>query len=119
MESMMLDPRIGKLNSGLFYCYPKGHGKPELTGTLEEVEAALGLCPATVITPEAVAKDARMWSVTMRFQYPSWDEIDGIVYRDIRAESKAEANARARRMAADDGHLHGGKGRVTFSATEQ
>ena len=117
--NMLLDPRIGKLTSGLYYCFPDGHSKPELTGTLKEVEAALGLCPATVITPEAVAKDARMWSVTMRFQYPSWDEIDGIVYRDIRAESKAEANARARRMAADDGHLHGGKGRVTFSATEQ
>ncbi len=116
---MLLDPRIGKLTSGLYYCFPDGHSKPELIGTLEEIESALGLFPAVAVAPEVVAKGARMWSVTMRFQYPAWDEIDGIVYRDIRAESKAEANAMARRMAGDDGHLQGGKGRVTFSAAEQ
>ena len=63
MKSMLLDPRIGKLNSGLYYCYPEGHGKPELTGTLEEIEAALGLCPATVVAPEVVAKGARILRV--------------------------------------------------------
>jgi len=37
------DPRIGKLNSGKFYCFQDGHGKPEFIGSLEEVEVALGL----------------------------------------------------------------------------
>ena len=55
----------------------------------------------------------------MRFQYPAWDEVDGLVYQDIQAATKAEAYAVARRMADNDGHLHGGKGRVTFTATEQ
>ncbi len=116
---MLLDPRIGKLTSGLYYCFPEGYGKPELTGTLEEIEIALGLRPTTVAPTEVVAKVVRTWSVTMHFQYPAWDEVDGIVYRGIRAESKAEANAMARRRAGDDGHLHGGKGRVTFTAAEQ
>lgn len=116
---MNLDPRIGKLNSGKFYCFPNGNGKPELIGTLEEVEIALGLRPAVVATPEKIAKADTVWTVTLRFQFPAWDEVDGLVYEDVRAASKAEANAIARRMADNDGHLGGGKGRATFTATEQ
>lgn len=116
---MSLDPRIGMLNSGKFYCFPDGHGKPEFIGTLEEVEAALGLRPAVATEPEHDAVAEPMWTVTLRFQSPAWDETDGIVYQDIRAGSRAEANAIVRRMADNDGHLHGGKGRVTFTATEQ
>ncbi len=117
---MNLDPRIGMLNSGKFYCFPNGTGKPELIGTLEEVEVALGLRPpAELATPATVAKVDSDWTVTLRFQYPAWDEADGIEYRDIRASSKSKANAMARRMASNDGHLCGGKGRVTFFATEQ
>lgn len=121
---MSLDPRIGMLNSGKFYCFPDGHGKPEFIGTLEEVEIALGLRPAVpqevpVDTPEKKTKAVQMWTVTLRFQYPAWDEVDGIVYQDIAAVSKAEANAIVRRMADNDGHVCGGKGRITFTATEQ
>lgn len=118
---MRLDPRIGMLNSGKFYCFPNGNGKPEFMGTLEEVEAALGL-PSTMATPAVLAVKApanRLWNVNLTFQYPAWDEKNGIEYRDIEAVGKGEANAIARRRAYDDGHLCGGKGRATFTATER
>lgn len=118
---MHLDPRIGMLNNGKFYCFPNGNGKPEFMGTLEEVETALGI-PSTLTTPAVLAENApanRLWSVTLAFQYPAWDEINGIEYPDIEASGKAEANAIARRLAYNDGHLCGGKGRVNFNAIEQ
>lgn len=37
------DPRIGVLNSGVYYAFVDGPHKPETRGTLEEVEIALGL----------------------------------------------------------------------------
>lgn len=116
---MNLDPRIGKLNGGKFYCFSDGYGKPEFTGTLEEVGSVLGLRPAVAADPELAAMTDPMWTVTLRFQYPAWDEAAGILYQDIRAVSRAEANAIVRRMVDNDGHLQGGKGRVTFTATEQ
>ena len=118
---MDLDPRIGVLNSGKFYCFPHGNGKPELVGTLEEVEVALGLRRASP-APTALTltpSNKRLWKVTLKFQYPAWDEVDGIEYQDIVASSKAEANAIVRRRASNDGHLAGGKGRATFTAIEQ
>lgn len=106
------------LNSGKFYCFPKGHGQPELIGTLEEVEVALDLRkqPAARV---AKAEKLKTWNVKLSFQYPAWDEVNGIEYADIQARSKAEANAIAHRRASDEGHLCGGKGRATFTATEQ
>jgi hypothetical protein len=56
------------------------------------------------------------WDVRLSFQYPAWDETDGIWYRGISAKSKSEANAYARRQADRDGHLGSGKGRATFTA---
>jgi hypothetical protein len=119
--AMNLDPRIGKLNSGKFYCFPNGYDRPEFVGSLEEVEAVLGiraesLAPAKIASPTS---ESRLWSVKLKFQFPAWDEADGIEYRDIVASCKAEANAIARRRASNDGHLCGGKGRATFTATEQ
>lgn len=56
------------------------------------------------------------FQVTLRFQFPAWDEVDGITY-EIEANSKAEAIDRARREARRDGHTPAtGKGRATFSA---
>ncbi|WP_199028810.1 hypothetical protein [Ralstonia sp. ASV6] len=49
---MNLDPRIGLLSSGKFYTFPNGPHKPEFIGTLEEVEARLGL-------PESCAEEAQ------------------------------------------------------------
>ncbi|AFU86755.1 hypothetical protein D869_gp159 [Caulobacter phage CcrRogue] len=38
-----IDPRIGVLNSGVYYAYVNGYHQPETRGTLEEVEIALGV----------------------------------------------------------------------------
>lgn len=119
--ALNLDPRIGVLNGGKFYCFPNGYGKPELIGTLEEVENALGIrsaatAPVSTSNARAVKK---LWTVRLTFQYPAWDEVEGIEFADISANSKSEANAIARRRAERDGHLGGGKGRVVFTATEQ
>lgn len=115
-----MHPSIGQLNGGKFYSYLNGYGSEPFFGTLEEVEVAMGLRPQPALSPAAPAESKRKcFDVTMRFQYPAWNEAKGIVYRSIEADSKSEANAMARRMADQDGHLAGGKGRVTFSACEQ
>lgn len=36
-----LDPRIGQLNSGKYYCFADGYRKPEFVGTLDQVQARL------------------------------------------------------------------------------
>lgn len=57
------------------------------------------------------------YEVTLRFQFPAWDERDGLRY-EVDAPSKSVAVATARRMAERDGHLPArGKGRVTLTAT--
>lgn len=58
------------------------------------------------------------WRVTMRFQWPAWDEADGIVYQDILAESKSAAIRTVRKLAASDGHAIGRRGRYWFSAAK-
>jgi hypothetical protein len=60
------------------------------------------------------------YTVTIRFQFPAWDEVDGIPYTNIEAPSKSEAIKQVRRTAWDDGHtaMAKGKGRITFTATE-
>lgn len=59
------------------------------------------------------------YDVTISFQYPAWDEKDGITYRDIDAATKAEAIARVRRQANRDGHIPAvGKGRATLKAVK-
>lgn len=40
---MPLDPRIGMLSGGRFYCFANGYDRPEIVGTLETVQVALGL----------------------------------------------------------------------------
>lgn len=60
-----------------------------------------------------------MFDVKLTFQFPAWDEKNGITYEDINARTKAEAVKMARGMARDDGHTGGGKGLIWFKATEQ
>jgi hypothetical protein len=61
-----------------------------------------------------------MYTVTLRFQYPAWDEKDGITYSDILARSKSEAVKFARQDMRRDGHLPAsGKGLTWVTATEQ
>lgn len=117
---MNLDPRIGTLNGGKFYAFAQGYDKPEVVGTLPEVMAALGLPAEAAAKPAAAAAPgAQMqeWTVTLRFQHPAWDEIDGYVYAVI-APTKSAAIVEARKRAADDGHAIGGRGRYWFTAVE-
>ena len=57
------------------------------------------------------------YKVTLRYQYPAWDELDGIT-TTVEAVSKSEAVKKARREFDHAGHLMGGKGRVTLRAEE-
>lgn len=60
------------------------------------------------------------WTVTLRFQFPAWDEKDGIPFI-VRAKTKAEAIKWARMDAKRAGHVGfgaTGKGRATFKAEE-
>lgn len=119
-----LDPRIGQLNGPRYYAYAQGYGAPPVVGSLAEVHQALGLTwaeqkPAQVDNPSPKPKPVLShWRVTMRFQWPAWDEKDGIVYEHIPAESKSAAIRSARRLAACDGHAVGGRGRYWFSAAK-
>ncbi len=114
---MNLDPRIGKLAGGQFYAFCDGYDQPEFVGTLSEVQASLGLTEKPDIK-RAELSPHRFWDVRLTYQYPAWDQVDGLWYRGIAADCKSKANAEARRMALDDGHLSGGQGRVTFVAFE-
>lgn len=46
MNAQHMDPRIGVLNSGVHYAFVNGYDQPEVRGTREQVEHALGLRPA-------------------------------------------------------------------------
>lgn len=97
-----MNAQIGQLNGGKFYAYIDGYNAEPFIGTLEEVEAALGLHKTPIIR--------KTYIVTIRFQYPAWDEVDGIEYAGILAASKSEAIAKVRKMARHDGHLGRVKG---------
>jgi len=128
-----MDPRIGMFcnaqgmfGKGQYYCYPdQSYNAEPFSGSLAECEIALGLEPTQ---PEEVSNDSgpsaegdegMLFTVTLRFQYPAWDDVDGIPYPDIAADSKQEANDIVRRIAMIDGHLGAGKGRCWFSAVQQ
>ncbi|MBP5947877.1 hypothetical protein [Pseudomonas sp. P9(2020)] len=119
-----MHPAIGQLSNGKFYAFIKGYDQEPFEGSLEEVEAAMGLrapskpAPADekLVDPLPVKKT---FNVTMRFQYPAWNEIDGVLFEGIEADTKSDANEEARRRASSNELLGWGKGRVTFTATEQ
>jgi hypothetical protein len=59
------------------------------------------------------------YRVGLRFQFPAWDEKNGLWF-DVYAANKRDAVRAARRMAERDGHVpFRGKGRVTFTATKE
>lgn len=111
MPTAQLDPRIGTLANGQFYAFAHGYDMPETVGTLHQIEQALGVAMKH-------EKALKTFDVVMSFQYPAWDEKDGISYPGIRAANKAEANKQARSKAELAGHAIGGRGRYTFAATE-
>ncbi|NVL49905.1 hypothetical protein F2S72_09145 [Pseudomonas syringae pv. actinidiae] len=121
-----MHPAIGQLLNGRFYAYVNGHEDEPFEGTLEEVEVAMGLraplepLPRNEeVRPVKPIAEPKMYSVTMRFQHPAWDEHDGVIFPDIEAATKREANEEARRQAVSNDLLGWGKGRVSFTATEQ
>ena len=61
----------------------------------------------------------KLYTVTLKFQFPAWNNKDGISYYDVRAESKQQAIKFVRSQAFNDGHTGTGQGRITFSAVEQ
>lgn len=118
-----MDPRIGMLmreGKPLYYAFADGYTKPAVEGTLEAVEVKLGLRHRAAHRAAAsrAGKPCKEWNITMRFQYPAWDEKDGIEYRGISARSRSEANRIAARQARNDGHACGHRGRYTFTAVE-
>lgn len=122
-----MDPRIGILVRGgkpVYYAFTHGHGSEPFEGDLDAVESALGLKPTRkpaehhqIVEPTRKPQaEPQLWNVTLRFQYPAWDEVGGIVYRGIVARSKSEANRIAANRAHGDGHTCGGSGRYFFRA---
>lgn len=61
--------------------------------------------------------EVRRYKVTMRKQFPAWDERDGIVSFQ-HARSKSEAVKYARSDMYRDGHAGGGSGRAFYTAEE-
>lgn len=57
------------------------------------------------------------FKITLIFQFPAWDEVDGIDYF-FSAKNKTDAIKQARRQAEHDGHAIGGRGRYWFKAVE-
>lgn len=119
-----MDARIGVLmreGKEVFYKTEGGYAE----GSIEAVEASLGIrtslpveeaVEARIKAPSKVYKE---YDVHLTFQYPAWDEVDGIWYKDISAQSKKDAIKQVRRMAADDGHAVGGRGMYWLKATEK
>lgn len=61
------------------------------------------------------------FTVTLRFQFPAWNEMQGITY-EVRAKTKSDAIRFAKVLAERDGHIGGhavSRGRATFKAKEQ
>lgn len=113
-----MDARIGQLNSGKFYTFANGYDQEPVTGTLEEVEFALGLREAVAPVAPVAAKIKRAtYAVTMTFEFPAWDETKGVFF-SVEANSKAEAIKEARRQAYADGYATTGKGKYWFKAEE-
>jgi hypothetical protein len=56
------------------------------------------------------------YTVTLTFQFPAWDEQDGLEFEVWNAESKSDAIKQIRSVARDEGHTCS-RGRYWFSAT--
>ena len=65
-----------------------------------------------------MSKVYKVYTVTIRKQFPSWDETDGIVYRGIVGVSKREAVETIRARGYNHGHIGQGQGRYWITAVE-
>lgn len=61
----------------------------------------------------------KFYTVTLRFQFPPWDEVNGIVFEHVSGYSKSDACSSARLQAEHDGHLSSQKGLAWFKAVEE
>lgn len=121
-----MHPAIGKLSNGKFYAYVNGYSnEPVYRDSVDALESLLAGKPEPVVVAEVqvpaaktALREGNTYDVTLMFQYPCWDQVKGIQYCGISAASKREANDKVRRIAYGDGHLCGGQGRVTFTATD-
>jgi hypothetical protein len=84
---MNLDPRIGALNNGKFYAYVNGYQAEPVTGTLPEVEVALGLRKA--------APKVCTFLVTVTPGVTSWNVQQYQVEIDARDRNEAIRRARS------------------------
>jgi hypothetical protein len=57
------------------------------------------------------------FKITLTFQFPAWDEVDGYDYF-FSAKNKTDAIKKARRQAEHDGHAISGRGKYWFKAVE-
>lgn len=120
-----MDARIGILNSGLYYAYADGYDAEPTTGTLHDVMSALGLVnpgeeakkPGTI--NKAEISSFKTYNVNISFEYPAWNEREGIEYQGITAKTKRDAIRIVRSLADSDGHLGTGRGRYWLKAVLQ
>lgn len=108
-----LDPRIGQLNGGKFYCFPNGYGQPELIGSREEIEVALGLRRRVAASKP---KPSRRYLVTvtpvLHYYIGAWQSGEYTV--EVDATSRSEAIAIVRRQRNENEGRH--RVRANFSA---
>ena len=59
------------------------------------------------------------YTVTIKKQFPAWDETEGLGYYGVEAKSKSEAIKFIREESRWDGNTGPGQGRTTFSAVAE
>ena len=84
-----MDQRIGTLNSGKCYAYVNGYNAEPVTGTLAEVETALGLRK-----PAKPVRQVRTYAVTVTPGVESWNVKEYTVEIDARDRNEAIRRAR-------------------------
>lgn len=108
---MNLDPRIGVLNGGKFYCFPNGHGKPEFIGTQEEVEIALGLRQSAAKEEKPAKRQGELRdyvvTITPRKITYAGSQTFGEYTVEVVARSNSEAITKARRERNDNEGRYG------------
>lgn len=85
-----------------------------LNGTVSEVEPEAEVVPT--VTAVAVRSGYKVYTVSVRKQFPAWDEVNGYTLPGIQAKSKREACAIVRDRFVRGGHI--AEGRMYVSAVE-
>lgn len=108
-----MDTRIGVLNSGKCYAFVNGYDKPEVQGTLIEIEMALGLRCAVSKVCQTPKPSNRTYAVTVTPSIVTWAGLIrcGEYTVTVSAKTASEAVSKARRMRRDE------EGRFAVSAT--